>query len=93
MAETHYSITDIPGHLSAILHTVEAGEPVELTRNGETVAVVLSFHSYQQMKPFQKDFWKALQTFRREYDIAHLDIEDDLFQNVREQSPGREVSV
>ena len=64
---------------------------VWLTRNGETVAVVLSVWEYQQAQPAQPDFWQALQAFRQQWNLAELGLDDDIFSHVRDRTPRREV--
>ncbi len=38
-----------------------------------------------------RDFWQRLQSFRRELDSEGIWIETDIFEGVRDSSPGREV--
>lgn len=37
------------------------------------------------------DFWSALQDFRQRVDLESID--DDIFENIRDKSPGREVNL
>ncbi|GAA6622201.1 DUF2281 domain-containing protein [Scytonema sp. NUACC26] len=37
------------------------------------------------------DFWSALQNFRQRTDLESID--DDIFENLRDKSPGREVNL
>ena len=37
------------------------------------------------------DFWSALQNFRAGVDLESID--DDIFENLRDKSPGREVNL
>lgn len=38
------------------------------------------------------DFWESIQKFRQENNIAEADIDvDEIFKDVRDKSPGREV--
>jgi len=78
--------------LDAVLHEAESG-PVELTRDGEPVAVVLSMADYERLRSGQKlSFWEAAQRFREQTDLAELDI-DGALAGVRDPSPGREVKL
>lgn len=85
MAEIHYSITQLQDNLANVLHLVEDGNAVELTRNGETVAVVVSIWQYHQLQPPQEDFWQAFQAFRQEFSVAGSYLEDDLFSGLRDR--------
>ncbi len=92
MVETQFAVTDISEHLNDMLHVLETGDSVELTRNGKPVAVLVSVQVYQNFKPKQKDFWDALEEFRQGMDVSSLEIADDVF-DVRDSSPGREVAL
>ena len=87
---TRHAVIAADPSLEAVLHEAETG-PVELVRNGEPVAVVLSMADYQRLTstPRQR-FWDALQRFRSETDLDELDI-DGILGGVRERSAGREV--
>jgi hypothetical protein len=37
------------------------------------------------------DFWSALQEFRQRVDLKSID--DDIFENLRDKSPGRDVNL
>ncbi|MBS3026291.1 MAG: DUF2281 domain-containing protein [Dolichospermum sp. DET50] len=37
------------------------------------------------------DFWSALQEFRQRVDLESID--DDIFENLRDKSPGRDVNL
>ena len=40
------------------------------------------------------DFWTALEQFRESHDIVNADIDpDEIFANVRDRAPGREISL
>ncbi len=85
-----YSIADARHQLPAIVHDAERGTPIELTRRGKPVAVLISIARWQRLSKGRPDFWKALQEFRRTHDLEALDA-DDVFSNLRDRSPGREV--
>jgi prevent-host-death family protein len=90
-----YSIADARDHLAAIVHEAERGTRVELTRRGRPVAVILALPAYERLtngRPI--DFWTAYQRWRASVDLAELDIDpDEIWNNVRERSPGREPPV
>jgi antitoxin Phd len=86
-----YSIAEARDRLPAIVHDVEANGPVELTRRGKPVAVVLSMQEYERLRPPKEDFWDAYQRLNKEYDFASLGFTDEDFAGLRDQSPGREV--
>jgi len=83
-----YSITQAHNSWYDIMKRVEQGYSINLTRNSEVVAMLVPAQ-YEQPPPKQ-NFWQALQIFRQQVDIADLSNED-IFSDVRERSPGREV--
>jgi putative addiction module CopG family antidote len=48
------------------------------------------FKEYEHVKA---DFWTSLEKFREDHDIVNADINpDEIFADVRDRSPGRELS-
>jgi cytochrome c556 len=62
----------------------------KLTRRGKMVAVLVSSRDYERLTNGPPDLWDAIQKFRAEHDLSDLDVEE-VFANVRDRSPGREV--
>jgi prevent-host-death family protein len=77
--------------LAALIHHLEKKDYVELTRRGEPVAVLLSLRAYRRLTAPKANFWNAYQTFRQTVPLSKLNIEPDVFENVRDTSAGREV--
>jgi antitoxin Phd len=93
MVNKKYSIAEARDKLPGMVHEVESGTHVELTRRGKPVAVLMGFEEYGRLAQGRRDFWKAYEEFRREFDLAELDIDPDaVFGGVREASPGREFA-
>jgi antitoxin Phd len=86
-----YSIAEARQNLAAIVHEAERQSPIELTRRGEPVAVLLSIQEYQRLLSARASFWDAYTSFRHSVDLSQLDIEPSVFEGVRDPSPGREV--
>ncbi|MFL6198154.1 MAG: type II toxin-antitoxin system Phd/YefM family antitoxin [Thermoanaerobaculia bacterium] len=84
------SIAEARDHLPALIRSAEHGEPVELTRRGKMVAVLVSSRDYERLTTGPPDLWAAIQKFRAEHDLSDLDIEE-VFADVRDRTPGREV--
>ena len=87
-----YSIAKARDNLAAIVHDVERDSAVELTRRGEPVAVVLSIKEYRRLSAGKKSFWDAYSEFRDAVEPGRLGIEPDIFEGLREVSPGRETN-
>jgi prevent-host-death family protein len=85
-----HSIASAKNNLPALVHEAELGDPIEITRRGQPVAVLLSMAEYRRLSDARPDAWERLQTFRANYDLAELDIAGALA-GTRDASPGREV--
>ena len=86
-----YSIAQARDHLPALVHDAEKGSRVELTRRGKAVAVLISVAEYERLSPKRSDFWALLKAFRERNDLEAMDV-DEIFGDVRDRSPGREVT-
>lgn len=94
-----YPLSYAQDNLSEIVRQIEEGEAVELTEKGEAVAVLVScedFKRYMRHTPNRPkangDFWEAMQEFREVMEREGLNY-DDVFENVRDKSPGREIEL
>lgn len=94
-----YSLSYAQDNLSDIVRRMEEGVPVELTEKGEAVAVLVSCEDFKRYKSHTPnrpkangDLWKAIQEWRSEQDFDKVNF-DDVFDNVRDRSPGREVEL
>ncbi|HEY4220710.1 MAG TPA: type II toxin-antitoxin system Phd/YefM family antitoxin [Myxococcota bacterium] len=91
------SIADARDRLPSLVHEVEDGAPVELTRRGRPVAVLVSYLEYQRLLGEGPSFWDAMTAYRT---ACHLDDpqaaahllgidKDPQAQFPRDKSPGR----
>lgn len=86
-----FTISEAKNKLPAIVHSVERGPLVKLTRRGQPVAVLLSIKEYEALSQKRAGFWSALQAFRaKNKDIV---ISDQDLENLRDRSPGREADL
>src|SRR5258706_12606912 len=83
-----YSIADAKNQLPSLVHRVEQGGAIELTRRGKPVAVLVSSDEYRRLAGNSGDFWSSLQRFRQRADLASLDLVGALAE-VRDRSPAR----
>ena len=89
-----HSIADARSKLAELVRKAEAGRAVEITRRGERVAVLIGWSEYQRFTTRPRDFWEAYLEFRRNADLESLDIDpDEVFANVRDRDPGRDVNL
>jgi prevent-host-death family protein len=87
-----YSIATARNQLPALVHDVEDGPAVELTRRGKPVAVLLSVEEYRRIQAKRPDVWEAISRFRQGTDLEALQAED-VWADVRDRSPGREPEL
>lgn len=86
------SIAEARDNPASIVHDIEEASVVELTRRGEPVAVLLSVEKYRRMAAGGRDLWDALTAFRERVDPGQLDTGPEVFEGLRDPSPGREAS-
>ena len=86
------SISQARNSLPSLVHEVEAGASVELTRRGRPVAVLLSISDYGRLTGKRPDLWSAIQRFREKTDLEELDVEQ-ILAGVRDRSPGPEPEI
>lgn len=84
-----YSVAEARNKFTSVLRAVERGQVIEVTRRGKTIALLLS---PRQLKR-RRSFYDALMEFHRKYDVKALGIGPEIWQNVRDKSPGRDVNL
>lgn len=88
------SIADARSNLPSLIREAEEGTPVELTRRGRPVAVLLGKEQYERLRAGLGRFTATYRLFREEYDLAELAIDTDaVFGAGRDRSPGRKVRL
>ncbi|MBX9695439.1 MAG: hypothetical protein K2Z81_23845, partial [Cyanobacteria bacterium] len=59
-----------------------------------SVAVLISIQEYERLQSRQSNFWDAYQSFIKDADLTETDIDpDEVFADLREKSPGREIKL
>jgi antitoxin Phd len=91
--ETQYTIAEAKNKLPSIIHSVEKGPPVKLTRYGRTVAVLLSINQFEKLSRGTEGYWEALESFRNRMKGEDIRIADSDFEGLRDDSSGREVEL
>ena len=91
--EDQCTIAEAKNRLPAIIHAVEQGPPVKLTRHGRPVAVLLSIEEYERLSRKKEGYWRALRSFRRLMENEGVLIADEDFKGLRDRSRGREVDL
>ena len=83
-----FSVADARNQLASIVHRVERGAPIEITRRGEPVAVLLSLDEYRRLTTPRSSLVDALAEFRSTADLDALKL-DEVLRDTRDRSPGR----
>ena len=91
--QKQYTISEAKNRLPSIIHYVETGPSVELTRRGKPVAVLLSVQEYERLSRKYTGFWNAVLEFRRKVESEGIEISDGDFKGLRDLSSGREVEL
>lgn len=85
------SIAEARNRLPRLVHEVEEGEPITLTRRGKPVAVLVSWEEHERVRK-APDFSDAYARFSRRYDLESLGLDpEELFPRSRELDGGRET--
>lgn len=90
-----YSIADARNKFTALVREAErTAQPVAITRRGQPIAVILSTEEYARLVQNQpkRDFWTAYLAYKEQWQDELMDIEDDIWEGIRDKSPGREVN-
>ena len=89
-----HSIADARNNLPELVRQAESGKPIELTRRGEPVAVLVGRKDYDRLTAPSRKFGEAWETFSRSVDLRQANIDpDEIFADVREDAPGRDASL
>ena len=89
------SVADAKDALPSLIHDAEQGSPVEITRRGEPVAVLVGYQAWQRLVGEGPTFWDALCSFRTRVGLddpqnpLHL---DDALTSLRDPGTGRSFS-
>ena len=66
---------------------------IQLTRRGKLVAILLSPDEYERLQDKPLGFGEAYSEFRRQLEQQALELDpDEVFADVRDQTPGREAT-
>lgn len=88
-----FSLAEARDNLTAIVRDVEMTSPVELTRRGKPVAVILSIDEYHLLTRPTGSFLDALERFRQDMDLDDMALGPEIFENIRDDDPGREPGL
>ncbi|MEM9091349.1 MAG: type II toxin-antitoxin system Phd/YefM family antitoxin [Cyanobacteria bacterium P01_F01_bin.53] len=99
---TQYSIAQARDRFTQLVHQVEGGETVEVTRRGRRVAVLVSAEAYDQLHRPSKSFGESILEFRKKHNLDDRELDeedmtdeafDDFMNGLRDRSPGRVIEL
>lgn len=83
------SVAEAKGKLPSIIHDVERGSTVEITRHGKSVAVMIPTGDYERLREKGKGFWDDLMKVRGIIASEGILVEDSDFLDLRDNASGR----
>ena len=92
MTSTKVSVAEARQNFARLIKRAEQGRAIEITRRGQSVAVILSASDYLALSGERPSFVEAAQSVRDRLNINSLEIGDEEFEGLRGEAPGREVS-
>lgn len=88
------SIAEARSNLPKLVREAESGEPIELTRRGESVAVLIGRKQYERLAGRSVSFSLAWSEFSKNVELSTLAIDpDEIFSDVRDARPGRDIGL
>ncbi len=92
MTPTSFTIAQARAHFPGLIHDAEKGKPVEITRRGKPVAILVSVDAYRHLTAPRLGFWDVVTTFHGRIKASKAGLEPKDFQGIRETGPGREFN-
>ena len=93
MAATKVSVAEARQNFARLIDRAQQGRAIEITRRGEPVAVLLSATEYRALTGERPSFVEAIDRVRNRLAVDDLGIGDEEFEGLRDESPGRDVSL
>ena len=88
------SIAAARSNLPQLVRRAESRESIELTRRGESVAVLIGRKEYERLATRSRRFSEAWNEFTRDVELSELAIDpDEIFNDLRDMRPGREAGL
>ena len=83
------SVAEAKGKLPSIIHEVEQGSRVEITRHGKAVAVMVPTGDYERLREKGRGFWNDLRKVRKVMSCEGITVGDSDFLDLRDTAGGR----
>jgi prevent-host-death family protein len=92
MGAKKVSVAEARQNFARLIKSAQRGDAIEITRRGESVAVILSAAEYLVLSGERPSFIQAANEVRERLDVESLEIEDEIFEGLRDDASGREVA-
>ena len=83
------SVAEAKNKLPSIIHEVEGGSVIEITRYGKPVAMVIPERDYKSIGAIGQGFWASLKKVRSLLKSEVVTLDEGDFRDLRDPSPGR----
>ncbi len=96
MTTSTYSIATARNQFTSLIRQAERGmKPIHITRRGQHVAVILSANEHRRLVAHQPqtDFWQAYLEYQERWKDVEMDIDDDVWVDLRDNTIPSEVNV
>lgn len=91
-----YAIAEARNQFTALIRRAEeTHQPVQVTRRGQPVAVILSAQEYDKLLENQpkRNFWDAYLEYVEKWKDVEMDIDpDDIWADVRDRTPAPDTN-
>ena len=77
------SVAQARNQFARLIHETERSGPVEVTRRGQPVAVIVSINDYRRLTATKGDFWTAYQKWRKDPRFKDVTIDPSIFEGTR----------
>jgi prevent-host-death family protein len=90
-----YSIAEARNQFTALVRDAEERKkPIQVTRRGQPVVVILSTEEYDRLLANQpeRDFWAAVEEWQQKWQVAKLDMDpEEIWRDVRDRTPAPDI--
>ena len=77
------SVAEARNQFASLIHETERSGPVEVTRRGQPVAVIVSIREFRKLTVRKGDFWTAYQKWRKDSRFKDVAIDPAIFDGTR----------
>lgn len=93
MTPASFTIAQARTHFPGLVHDAEKGKPVEITRRGKPVAVLVSVDAYRHLTAPRPQFWDVVSAFRSRIKTVKAGLEPKDLRDLRETGSGRDFEL